>query len=398
MVPTMYRICCYIIYLTLFLGGVCRVAEAHEIELKSGGIIKTDYIKRSGSYLTYDQFGGMVTIPLSQVEKITYGTKSSARAEAGQPPEEEGAQEDLAAQLIDKLAPRTPIEEANMSVVSITTEAGSGSGFFVSDDGLIITNRHVVRGSESNGELVEEKMAEAAGRLERVEQGLSREKERLDTYTRNLKKNKEAINKSVRDQRGPLDQEWLRDARAALKEKGKYLANWRSDYQARWNTYQKERRKFEKFRREYRQKNSRLARQSRFQVTLADGSEKSALLYRVSDALDLALLKLNGYKTPYLQPAESSGLALGQRVFAIGSPLQLNNSVTSGVISNYRGDYVQTNAEIYPGNSGGPLVTEQGKVLGVNTMKLITEKFEGLGFAIHYSRVRSEFEDFLKEQ
>ena len=53
--------------------------------------------------------------------------------------------------------------------------------------------------------------------------------------------------------------------------------------------------------------------------------------------------------------------------------------------------------EIYPGNSGGPLVTEDGKVLGVNTMKLITEKFEGLGFAITISHVLTEFEDFFQE-
>lgn len=86
---------------------------------------------------------------------------------------------------------------------------------------------------------------------------------------------------------------------------------------------------------------------------------------------------------------------MGQNVYAIGSPLKLNNSVTSGVVSNNRGDFIQTNAEIYPGNSGGPLVTEDGRVVGINTMKKITNKFEGLGFAIKFSRVRSEFNDFL---
>jgi S1-C subfamily serine protease len=138
-----------------------------------------------------------------------------------------------------------------------------------------------------------------------------------------------------------------------------------------------------------------LSRQSRFSITLANGSEKSVILYRISKQLDLALLKLNGYRTPYLQPADSKAVTLGQRVFAIGSPLKLNNSVTSGVISSFRDDYVQTNAEIYPGNSGGPLITEKGDVLGVNTMKVITQKYEGLGFAIPISRVYSEFSDFF---
>ncbi len=86
---------------------------------------------------------------------------------------------------------------------------------------------------------------------------------------------------------------------------------------------------------------------------------------------------------------------MGQQVYAIGSPLQLNNSVTSGVISNFRGDYIQTNSEIYPGNSGGPLVTADGLVVGVNTMKLITEKFEGIGFALNIEEVLTEFSDFF---
>jgi S1-C subfamily serine protease len=52
------------------------------------------------------------------------------------------------------------------------------------------------------------------------------------------------------------------------------------------------------------------------------------------------------------------------------------------VISGFQGTFVKTNAQIYPGNSGGPLVTAQGHVIGINTFKKITHKFEGLGFAI----------------
>ena len=128
---------------------------------------------------------------------------------------------------------------------------------------------------------------------------------------------------------------------------------------------------------------------------LADGRRESAIFYRVSDNYDLALLKLDGYKTPHLRPQSDGELKLGQDVYAIGSPLKLNNTVTSGVVSNSRGDFVQTNAEIYPGNSGGPLVTGDGLVVGVNTMKRITEKFEGLGFAIKFSRVQTEFGNYF---
>ena len=83
-------------------------------------------------------------------------------------------------------------------------------------------------------------------------------------------------------------------------------------------------------------------------------------------------------------------------MYAVGSPLNLANSVTSGVLSSYRKDHIQTNAEIYPGNSGGPLITKDGRVIGVNTLKLVTEKFEGLGFAIHIDLVFQEFARFLR--
>ncbi len=88
---------------------------------------------------------------------------------------------------------------------------------------------------------------------------------------------------------------------------------------------------------------------------------------------------------------------MGTPVYAQGSPLGLKGSVTSGVLSAVRKDFLQTNAEIYPGNSGGPLITADGKVIGVNTMKMITDKFEGLGFAIPIARVLAEFHTYLEQ-
>jgi S1-C subfamily serine protease len=183
----------------------------------------------------------------------------------------------------------------------------------------------------------------------------------------------------------------------SLKEKSRYLEKWLRDYNGRKNEFLAKKREIDNEIKTFQQKKKELSYQSRFTITLADGEDKSAILYRVSDDHDLALLKLNGYQTPYLEVADSDSVTLGQPVFAIGSPLQLKNSVTSGVISNFRGEYIQTNSEIYPGNSGGPLVTEDGRVIGVNSMKLITEKFEGIGFAINISEVLAEFPDFFTE-
>jgi S1-C subfamily serine protease len=60
-------------------------------------------------------------------------------------------------------------------------------------------------------------------------------------------------------------------------------------------------------------------------------------------------------------------------------------------IPTLKGGFIQTNAQIYPGNSGGPLVTADGRVLGINTFKRLTRKFEGLGFAIPIKVAIDEF-------
>jgi serine protease Do len=83
-------------------------------------------------------------------------------------------------------------------------------------------------------------------------------------------------------------------------------------------------------------------------------------------------------------------------VFAIGSPLGFGDSVSSGVLSGYGPDYIRMDARINPGNSGGPLIAADGKVIGINTMKLTIDKFEGIGFAIPVTRALQEFNKYLK--
>lgn len=107
--------------------------------------------------------------------------------------------------------------------------------------------------------------------------------------------------------------------------------------------------------------------------------------------LDLALLKIQakrkGEKFPFVTLGSSPKLNQGERVFAIGSPLGLERSVSEGIVSQRNriiSDrlHVQTTAEISPGNSGGPLFNYRGQVVGVNNMKVVAQGAEGLGFAI----------------
>ncbi len=185
-------------------------------------------------------------------------------------------------------------------------------------------------------------------------------------------------------------------ARTTLEENRQALATMWQRYRDSEQEYQHRKERFQQQAGEYQRRERELAHQFTFTVTLQDGRKKQATLYRISDRYDLALLKVGGMETPWLEPYTGPPLAIGSPVYAIGSPLGLRGSVTSGILSSRRQGYLQTNAEIYPGNSGGPLVTEDGRVIGVNTMKKITEKFEGLGFAIPIETVLTEFRDYLR--
>ncbi len=106
--------------------------------------------------------------------------------------------------------------------------------------------------------------------------------------------------------------------------------------------------------------------------------------------LDLALLKIedtHGAVFPTVPVGDSNALTEGQTVFAIGSPLGLDRTVSQGIISSRNRPmdgqlYIQTTTQINPGNSGGPLFNLRGEVVGVNNMKAMMAGIEGLNFAI----------------
>ena len=130
-----------------------------------------------------------------------------------------------------------------------------------------------------------------------------------------------------------------------------------------------------------------------------------AQLVGIDRETDLAVLKANETGLPFLQFGDSDELRQGQLVFAFGSPLGLENSVSTGVVSatarQLRPEdpmiYVQTDAPINPGNSGGPLVDARGLLVGINTLILSQSGgSEGLGFAAPSNIVRNVFDQIKK--
>ena len=120
---------------------------------------------------------------------------------------------------------------------------------------------------------------------------------------------------------------------------------------------------------------------------------------------DLAVVKIDEQNLPSLAFGDSDELSAGQLVLAFGSPLGLNNSVSLGVISAVARQlepespmiYVQTDASINPGSSGGPLVDVRGRLIGINTLIVSqTGGNDGLGFAAPSNIVRAVFEQIRK--
>jgi serine protease Do len=131
------------------------------------------------------------------------------------------------------------------------------------------------------------------------------------------------------------------------------------------------------------------------------GKVVGAQIVGVDRETDLAVLKVGETGLAHLDLADSDDVGMGQLVFAFGSPLGLENSVTMGVVSAEArqlrpGDpmiYIQTDAPINPGNSGGPLVDANGDVIGINTLILSQSGgSEGIGFAAPSNIVRNVYQ------
>jgi len=145
---------------------------------------------------------------------------------------------------------------------------------------------------------------------------------------------------------------------------------------------------------------------SKIYVALPDSSrEIEAELVGQAADIDLAVLKIRGARPyPFLKPGRSDDLMAGETVVAIGNPLGLGHSITTGVVSakvrripmddeNFS-VFIQTDALINPGNSGGPLLNINGELIGINTA--IARQAQGIGFAIPIDEAKRVLPDLMK--
>jgi len=143
-------------------------------------------------------------------------------------------------------------------------------------------------------------------------------------------------------------------------------------------------------------------------VTTNDNKEYEAVIVGSDEVTDVAVLKINSNeKFEYLLFGDSENSEIGQWVLAVGNPYNLNSTVTAGIISSKSRDlneydqinqsFIQTDAAVNIGNSGGALVNINGELIGINTaIQSMTGGFVGYSFAIPSNIVRKIFEDILE--
>ena len=270
------------------------VFAADTLQLKDNAIISGRILSEKPDQVAIDVGYTVLVVPRSNIDKITPAEKKEASvvdAKNVTPPASEkvklGFFRGGLADAKDRTV-REMVAQLGEAVVQVRTPGGLGSGFFINEEGYLITNFHVIEGETQ-------------------------------------------ISIEV-----------------------------------------------------YHQKEGQLDRTSYKQVRIV----------AMNKFADLALLKVDDKDAPlfsWLLLGDSDPLAVGERVFAIGSPLGLERTVTEGMISTktrqMQGElYLQTTAQINPGNSGGPLFNMRGEVIGVTNMKITFG--EGLGFAIPIESVK----------
>ena len=137
------------------------------------------------------------------------------------------------------------------------------------------------------------------------------------------------------------------------------------------------------------------------EVELADGRKFTAEITGTDPDSDVAVIKIDASKLPHLELADSDALEVGEWVLAIGNPLGLSHTVTAGIVS-AKGrsgfglatieNFIQTDAAINFGNSGGPLINLDGKVVGINTAIVGATGNIGIGFAIPINMAKYAYE------
>jgi serine protease Do len=254
------------------------------------------------------------------------------------------------------------IGAARGATVFIRTAWGLGSGFIVDSDCHVVTNRHVV---ETDGARV----AANIDRTPEMQAGIAVTQKSLQSAIVAAQLHRHVLAGQ------PGNNLEVIQLDSQIREMQRILATLPQQVDADINQRVND------------------ADKSGFSVSLLDGTRYDGLTARLSEHSDLAVFQLPATHCSFIAADPTAALKIGQRVYTIGNPSGLAYTVTSGVLSGLREmdgtTYLQTDAPINPGNSGGPLITEQGRVIGINSR--VMRGVQGIGFALPMEAVYSAF-------
>jgi len=293
---------------------------------------------------------------------------------------------DLVAQLADWRGTASGSEpEPGLAVVAVRTSLAEGAGFFCSADGYILTTRHVVRpvGSDvwQQGQAA---IDQGQGGLDEMECQLQEWRSRLRRIDAKMSRVDKAEGPSGVQADG-ADADSQQGTRAQVARRVTELERLVRDTRRRTRSK----------RLAFDIKGASATLATSVEVRLADQTQLRAQVVAVSQAHDLALLKLAGYRTPSLSPSPEVGLAPGQSVFALGYPEDASAGAAPGLVLRVTPEEVVTSVQLVPGYSGGPLLDASGRVVGVSAVKRVGADegvyAEGQGIAIPIAVALREF-------
>ncbi len=315
------------------------------------------------------------------------GTAAAGEAQAG------AQGKDLATQLTAAYRMANDIERATLAVVGVETPLGHGAGFFFSADGYILTNKHVVRPAGSSAwKEHQDGIDKAREQVKELGSKALDLREKLAKIDSEMKRYRDYLSGDNVEDKLKTDKEYreLKDNRGKVQKRLTELERLERDASRKVRT--------NKVEFDVKSTASTLARD--FSIVLKDKTRLRARLVSVSENQDLALLKLDGATTPALEANPYERLSQGQPVYAIGSPMGMSDAMTSGVVTRVDPDNILTDAQLLPGNSGGPLIDAEGKVRGVNVAKRVeggeSAYAQGFGMAIPIGLALQEFPELRK--
>ena len=295
---------------------------------------------------------------------------------------------DLAAQLTGWRGLTSEMDsdpEPALAVVSVRTPIAEGAGFFCSVDGYILTTRHLVRPVGSDA------WQQGRAAIDRAQGGIEELQGQAKEWRSRLRRIDAQLSSLGEDddRSGAPDEatqvERLRESRGQVARRVDELERLLRDG----------RRRARSDRVAFDVKGASATLAANVEVRLADGTPLRARVVAVAQGEDLALLKLDGYRTPALPCGVDVALAPGQAVFALGHPGEASVGVAPGLVLRASAEEVVTNVQLVPGYSGGPMLDAAGRVVGVSALKRVGADeavyAEGQGIAIPIASAWREF-------